>query len=194
MTSTTLLKKVAREIRYRSLPDIIAQPVEIYSLETVEIDIRQALGAKWPNECRLVSKASQIAKTIAKYGIMDLYFSAPESFLADEYESGFSLLKKLGFLAESETEQISDQEFEIAFTNDPFCLSQLADDIAKNSTLLKLFLNQEFKVGNQILQATRLSAMKKSELPSNYFPQNFKITDACFTNADIVWFFKHFYI
>ena len=164
MTSTTLLKNVVREIRYSSLPDIIAQPIEIYSLETVAIDIRQALGALWPNECRIVSKASQMAMTIAKYGIMDLRFSAPESILPDEYESGFSLLKKLGFLAESETEQITDQEFEIAFTNDPTCFSQPADNIAKNSTLFKLLSHRRSEVGNQILQATRISAMKKSRI------------------------------
>jgi len=194
MTSTTLLKKVAREIRYRSLPDLIAQPVEIYSLETVEIDIRQALGAKWPNECRLVSKASQMAMTIAKLGIMDLRFSAPKSILADEYENGLSLLKKLGFLAESETEQTTEQEFEIAFTDDPTCLSQLADDIAKNSTLLKLFLKREAGFEKSMREAVGIIAMEKPELPSNYFPLILSITDACFTNADFVWFLKHFYL
>jgi hypothetical protein len=31
-------------------------------------------------------------------------------------------------------------------------------------------------------------------LPVDYFPRAFTITDACVTNADFVWFHKHFYL
>jgi hypothetical protein len=48
MTSLTLIRSVARGLRYRSLDDLIGREVIITHVTTVEDPVRRALGAALP--------------------------------------------------------------------------------------------------------------------------------------------------
>ncbi len=197
----SLLRKVAKELRYRPLLDLIGQEVEIKSLGTVENDIRLTIGVSLPSECVMSSPLSELA--LVRYGILDLYFEAPRSMLANNYQSGIPLLKELGFAVEPEHAQelietrrgLGDK-----FADDPTCLNELANDLAENRTLLKLFLRGESgilrylrQLPEEIRDQESMKIPENFELPANYFPHSFLLTDACVTNANFVWFHTHFY-
>lgn len=195
------LKKIAKDIRYCPLLDIIGQEIEMSSLETIEADIRKTLGDLFPKESVLISTIQPMA--IAKYGILDLEFQVPNPILEANYQNGISLLGELGFVNQPEQyPNIHQIDLDFAFladlADDPFCLIELAQDISKNQTFLKLFLT-----GQPVLEARNLEQMSAQTarrffdnltLPSDYFPQTFRVVDACFTNASFVWFHKHFYL
>src|SRR5690242_18169872 len=101
---TSLLKKVARELQYRPLPEFIGRAVTIHSLETIEADSRYALGELWPKECALIEKSVSLL-AIAKYGILDLRFWVSIDRLAIDSQSGIPLLKELAFVVSPEREE-----------------------------------------------------------------------------------------
>jgi hypothetical protein len=200
MSSTTsILKDVARKLRYRVLSEFIGQEVEIHSLETIEADIRRAYGELWPEKCTLIDKSvSPLA--ITKYGILDLRFLVADNKLVSDYQTGIPLLKDLAFVVPLEKEEELKESARVLgdkFADDPTCLKELAEDLAKEQTLLKLFFRGEAGVAIYLAQdlpiEEKVKYMESPTLPPGYFPQVFTATDACFTNADFVWFHKHFY-
>lgn len=193
MNSTTLLKEVARGIRYHSLPHLIGRKIKIINLETVEADVQKNLGKLLPNECMLNPDTVK-PLGIAKYGILDLEFLVPNTTLESDYQLGIALLRELGFdVKREQTKGTGD-----SLTDDPFCLPELAEDIAKKQTLLKLFLESDSIVPKYVSARMSYEAIRELldnlTLPAEYFPQEFVITDACLTNAGFIWFHKHFYL
>jgi len=199
MNSSQLLKQVAREIKYLSLPNLIGREVKIRCFETIITDIFADLENLLPDKYKQISTIHPL--TIAKYGILDLEFQVSPTYLTDEYQSSISLLKELGF---TKSTQENQQAQEIAKSlgdqqaNDPFCLTELAEELKKKQIFLKLFLESGSVVENydldQMSPEVYQDFFDNLSLPSNYFPQKFSITDACFTNAGFVWFHKHFYL
>lgn len=176
----TLVKRLARELRYRPLPELVGQEIMIHSVESVEEDLREALAPFLPGQAQYEWPHSPfLERTLAKYGILDVTFRAPASLLQGEAEQGVPLLKKLGFLPDpSILEQMP-----LTFENDPTCLAELHDDLSEESTFLRLWLASEPPQGESPLA-----------LPPSYLPRRFKLRDACMANATLVWFHKHFYL
>lgn len=86
MDSRTLLKKVARGIRYRTLNNLIGRKITIRSYKTIVIDIRSAIGNLLPDI--LLPSFSLSMAAIAKYGIIDLSVKVPDMILKTNYRSG----------------------------------------------------------------------------------------------------------
>lgn len=191
--SIQLIKKLARELKYRSLLELVGRKITIFSVSTVEDDVRRELGSIVPEGCRLLTEPQLMKGMLAKYDFLDLTFSAPAYLLESQYESGISLLKALYFIRDPSEESVDEElrEISLLFGDDPTFLSELADDLSKNMTVCRMFLDsthpREWDKNN------RMMALKLS-LPSSYFPQVFVIGDACITNAGFVWFHKHFYL
>lgn len=175
--------------------------MEIHSLETAEKDIHQALDGLLPGECTLISKVR--GGSIIKYGLLDLEFRVSNAALTDNDGQGIPLLKTLGFVLNSEQAKALAEETKWfdELADDPTCLRELTNDLTKDTTLLKLFLEGEPAVdklhGKLPLEAKvkeMLELLAHPDRLSSYFPQHFTITDACLTNAGYVWFHKHFYL
>src|SRR5258708_3779880 len=99
LTHFQLIKRLAHTLRYYPLLDLIGKTANITGLATVEHDILEALHGWLPGDCRLIKPEARFVKVaLAKYGLMDLTFQLPAPPLDREYESGISVLKKLGFL------------------------------------------------------------------------------------------------
>jgi hypothetical protein len=183
------LKDVARQLRYRDLPGLTGSSVLIKSADKVEADIKAALSHELQFETHLIGPEQKyISGAMAKYGLLDLTFSAPGSLQRGEYESGIHLLKRLGFLPEGEqAEALSELSHVLGEKeDDPTCLLELYEDISLDQTLLRLFLESDRIPG--------MGPHIPGKLPDDYLPRIFKVTDACVTNAEFVWFHKHFYL
>lgn len=190
--ATRLIKKLATELKYRPLFDLVGRRIIIYSVDTVEDDIRRELGSIVPEGCRLLTESQLMKGMMAKYDFLDLTFSAPAYLLNSQYESGISLLKALHFIRDpSEEDDEEDDEVSELFRDDPTCLGHLVEDVSKNMTVCRMLLNsthpRDWDKNNRIMAL-------ELRLPFGYFPQVFVIGDACITNAKSVWFHKHFYL
>src|SRR5437868_1112064 len=95
---TELVRRVARGLRYRPLERLVGRTVLVRDLDAVEEAVRAGLGPDFPDGCRLDGPELVYRHgAVAKYGILDLRFSAPADLLAGA-ASGVPLLRELGFL------------------------------------------------------------------------------------------------
>src|SRR5262249_14968272 len=91
----------------------------------------------------------------------------------------------------------------------PTCLTELQDDIAKDETVLRLFLEkrpgglgdpeylkQLVTSGRlkEILRANEAGGEAFERVVRDCFPSDFTLSDACLTNAEFVWFHKYSYL
>ncbi len=180
VNNLSLVKRLARDLRYRSLPELIGQSVVIQHADSIEEDLRKVLAHLLPLEALFEwPRRPHMDRTLAKYGVLDVTFRIPTMMVPEEVEQGLPLLKKLGFLPE---QSILDQ-LPLTFENDPTCLSELHDDLTDDQTFVRLWLEA---------QGPRPKAL--IALPDDYLPRPFTIRDACVSNATLVWFHKHFYL
>ena len=106
---TKLIRRIARELRYRSLDELINRELTINQLDSVEKDISAALSDVLPQGCKYVETERQFLEgAMVKYGIIDVTFAAPERLLNSRDEGGISLLKDLGFIDEVDKEDHAD--------------------------------------------------------------------------------------
>lgn len=178
----TYAKKILRGLRYSSLPKLIGRKIEICSIETTESDIFAILGGDLPADSRLISNENiRREGAIAKYGIIDAEFSISNRHLANCPLIDRNTFRELGFVLSLEDKEYVTKNPLPNGDEDFGLLDFLAEDIEKNEAIIKLFLRCD---------APNLSL----KLPTNFFPQEFTVQDACMTNSGYVWFNKHFYL
>jgi hypothetical protein len=178
MTPLTLVRTVARGLRYRTLDALIDLEVMVAALATVEDAVRQALRPHFPEHCFLDKPVGEGA--VAKYGLLDLLFNAPEHLLGNDFRSGIALLRDLGFLP-GRAEVRRDEDLQLGLE----CLEMLQEDLALGRTYLRLFLESDRPQGAPVFPLG---------IPDGYLPRPFRVVDACVTNAHSVWLLKHFYL
>lgn len=180
--------RIARGLRYHSLPELPGQTLRISSVEAAPAEILSAFSAKLPAGCDHPTPGpEQHALTLAKYDLLDLTFEVAGEIPAGDAENGMRLLRSLGF--------IPAQEFRKAYASyaalleldaeDPTCLADLDEDLQQGRSLLRLLLRTD---------RPAYEGRTRLELPAGYFPCAFIVIDACLTNAQIVWLWKHFYL
>jgi hypothetical protein len=182
-----VLRKVARGLRYRTLPGLVGRTVAIVDLRAVEEAIFLTLGPDLPEGCRLAGPELPFREeAVAKYGILDLRFSVPAGLLDDEPPGGLRLLRELGFLPGVQTAPWPRTD------DDPTCLETLRDEIAQGNDFLLLFLEGDRPAGPARGSAPDGTASLR--VPPGYLPRPFRVADACLANASSVWIWKHFYL
>jgi hypothetical protein len=165
---TGLLRRAIRELKYKTMDDLIGKSCDIQTIEDAEASIFSIVKA-----AKLDLKIPSIdlknaAGTIKKYGLLDVECVLNSNALLDkEFCDGVKLLEELAFVASSE----DLAELDVEDINNTYFLRKISEDLAKNTCFLKLFLERD----------------KHNE-------KRFTIVDACLTNASIVWFNKHFYM
>jgi hypothetical protein len=184
---TDLVRNVARGLRCRPLQRLIVRAVMVRDLAAVEDAVRSALGPDLPEGCRLLGPEPHYREgAVAKYGVLDLRFSAGEGLFGEDARTGVPLLRELGFLpggGEGPSHRVCD---------DPLCLETLRDDISEGRTFLLMFLE-----GGRPGEGGRVAGpdgKASLRVPEGYLPHPFLVADACVTNASGVWLWKHFYL
>lgn len=149
--------------------------------------MRLSLGSELPEGCQLIGPSPQSREgTVAKYGLLDLRFSAPAELLVGDVRTGVPLLRELGFLPGGE----AGPQHRVC--DDPICLEMLQDDIEEGRAWLKLFL-EGGKPGDEARIEEPLGHVSL-RTPSAYCPRSFRVLDACVSNAASVWVWKPFYL
>jgi len=188
MDLTTLQQAIGERLRYRDVPEIVGRGVVINAISSIESDVTQTLLDILPTQCKLVETYSPVL-SIKKLGILTLDFAVPSMVLANNYETGNELLKRLGYIENPEVRNAYRIWAAIfnsskAARRDLMGLGDLLEDINGGQTYFKI----EFKV-DKIPQRLKGVSLRDfdSRLPDDYLPREFKVKRACFTNSKLVW-------
>ncbi|MBZ0284068.1 MAG: hypothetical protein K8L97_25230, partial [Anaerolineae bacterium] len=149
-------------------------------LASIEADICNTLSIN--SEARLIEPEQKYRElALAKYGILNLDFAVPESWLMGSHQTGIDLLRELGFnapISENEDAGINEIIDNLAQPH----LETLVEQLSKHQTYMLIILDA---VGEHQLRL---------KLPDDYFPRTFIVRDACVTNAQSIWLTKHVYL
>jgi hypothetical protein len=186
--------RLARELRYRPL-SIIGQRLVIETLAEVEPALAR-LAQPWAPGPRAWD-GCQITAGLAKYGLLDRWCGVGHELLDDAATlGGVRALRANGFSrrdpdpdpeAEAELRAL-EVEF-CAFEAD--CMVDLANSLGPCH--LKLFLHDDLSHEVRFHHRKRAQTGPREVLPG-YFPRAFTVTDACVSNASLIWLGKHFYL
>jgi hypothetical protein len=113
----------------------------------------------------------------------------PADYGTPDTQRGVALFKELGFILPPEDRA----DFADMFgDDDQLFFERLIEDLDAQSCVLKLFL--EDGIGFEARMERIKATSPLLTLPSDYFPRELTVTDACVTNSGFVWFTKHFYL
>lgn len=181
LTRLRHVRRAARCLRYKSLPQLIDHTITISSLGEISHAVQAWLDSLVPN-CKGI-EANQALGPLAKYGILDLEFRAPRELLPSR-RAGVSTLKELAFFdGKDEWAKLNGGEEDIFFVED------LADSMTDNA-ILKLFMKDAVTPITEIRQRWELMR-DPSEMQ---FPKQMRVLDACVSNSSCIWLLKHFYL
>jgi hypothetical protein len=199
-----LLRKVARELRYRPLPGLIGTTVTIASAETAPETVTLALAKPFSHPIRFRGPQEPwMTRSLAKYRLLDLTFAVDGLRWEPSDCPGISTLKEFGFALHPDNLPEDQREY-LKNDKDPTCLGELAGDIDQGQVLLRLFL-EESPRRDALEHVKELMRAGKGHLffggvndlraaLADFFPHQMAVSDACLTNAESIWFHKHFYL
>jgi hypothetical protein len=205
----SVLRKVARGLKYRLLPELIGTKVTIESVRSVPFNVVAMLDrALLDRALSLPVRFSgpqehSITVALAKYRILDLRFTVDGVEWQPKDTPGISLLKEFGFILKP-NDILGRVRQSVLEHDDPTCINFLDKDIGQDQTLLRLYLEEvprgkgtEYleeltKAGKRRLLKGSVAEMEL--LLDGFFPHEMAVSDACLTNADSIWFHKHFYM
>ena len=189
-----LLRKVAKELRYLLLTDIIGSRVTIHSIETIQADILHSLSPPLPATAVLERPEQRfLIGALIKYGLMDLTFAIPEPIATGTDAPGILLLQQLGFVIAPKQHPAVSADGAM-WSDDPTCLAELADSLNMHHFVVRLFLELPPDTDGLPPLDDPAHWFAPFRLPTSYFPKTFTVSDACMSNAGFVWFHKHFYV
>lgn len=192
--SFRLLRKLAKKLKYLPLELLWNYPITINSIATLESNIRAEIGRIVPAGCSLLTEPEIAYKMLAKYDFIDLTVRVPDHLLLESnYQSGIPLLRELLPAQEPLDEEELDEEIDELF-NGLSILEMLAEDVDAGLTLCRMLLESQSPRSFAERERRNFLTLPRMMLPDNYFPHRLTIRDACLTNAEAVWFYKHFYL
>ena len=196
MSEFTLLKRVARHIRYRKLDSLINQPIEIKS-DMDELHpylIQLALQVCTTEQILEFQPFNTLA--YAKYGLIDIAINVSPELLEKDCHKGVRFLSEMGWLDKqgfSEDESMS-------------CLQDVWNEISEGKAFIQLYLQaqrvikREQSDSNDIRldEGTKqiLDKLRPFGLPLVLYPlpNTLVITDAFLTNASSIGMWRNFYL
>jgi hypothetical protein len=200
----SVLRKVARGLRYRPLPELIGTKLTIENVSSVPLNVGAMLDRALPLSVRFSGPQGRwITVALAKYRILDLTFIVDEVEWQTGDKPGTSLLKEFGFILNPD-DISEDVRQSMLKDDDPTCITFLDEDMGKNQILLRLFLEEVPR--RDILEYVKEmvktgkgqlfdgGAAEMEQLLDGFFPHEMAVIDACLTNAASIWFHKHFYL
>jgi hypothetical protein len=189
MKAFSAIKTVLRELKYLELTNVIGSKILIHSLATVEKEVQTVLQANTILFVGLLQTDEGTNQgSLKKYRLLDLVFDAT-SLLPETRSIDARFLKNTGYLPD--TEDLKDGPI-MPGCDDASLLEVLIDDINKKVWVVKMFLEDD-ELKNAIEQH-RVAELSKTFDVSSYLSREFSVRDACLTNCETVWLFKHFYL
>ncbi len=184
MTALSLVKTIARQIKYCELTNLIGQSITIHDVNSVFDDVKRDL--QLPDDAMPVTRDEKYTRIgIAKYGLIDIDFTVQGTEILNAVE-GFEAIRTLHLYQENPNLAKDDLFLEagVGF------LEEMVEDIEAGIVYLLLYLktNHPEDINERKIQ------FKNWSIPDNYFPRKFVVKDAALCNTRFAWLTKHFYL
>lgn len=182
-----ILLNVARSLRYRTLQPMLGKSVEVSARLRIVDDV-SSFVSQFVDGCLFDGPGQNVLDgQIAKFGLLDLRFSAPSRMLDSVPAAGVPLLRELGFV-DSDLQELAEELGDDANS----CINELRDGIAENRTHLLLFLQASIPSASDMTLMDRVARFRNPSIIK--FPITCSVVDACVSNSSFVWMNKHFYV
>lgn len=184
MTSE-LLRNLISKFQYTHCDQFVGRNLIVTGNDAIADVLANFAAALAPNdEIELATVDYELMLgTIAKFGVLDIAFTAPASNGISPMDAG-SAIRELGFLSSTEST--------VQFDDDPdYCLRQLHNGISDDQLYLQLFLTTKDPKIVDVVFIERIKRVKNHGLIP--FPVDLTVVDACVTNSNYAWFNKHNY-
>ena len=183
----TLLLNVARNLRYRTLDRLIGETLTIADRLTIREET-SAFVTRFAEGCTFAGPEQNFLDgQIAKYGLLDLRFNAPQAKLDATSPAGVPILRELGFVDGG-----MDKLAEELGGDSGGCIEELSEGIAENKAHLLLYLESSEPNVSELSMIDRMARVRDPATID--FPIAFTVIDACVSNSSFVWINKHFYL
>jgi hypothetical protein len=188
MGTLSLIKTIARNIKYQELPELIGKTVTINSIATIPSDIQRDLGLS--TKAEWVKKEEKfLRRAMAKQGLIDIDYRLNGVTLSGA-ESGIELVRRFHLVQRiQESDDPLEQDLvkvAIGFLED------IAEELTATQVYFKAFLETKHPIGEEAIK-TFFNYQQGEVFPDDYFPRQFVVKDAALSNTSHIWMFKHFY-
>lgn len=175
-----LLRRLNRSLVCWTVDAVVGKSVRVTSSETVADDILRAVGPAVSFTSAIFEPdESSIDGTLEKYGFLEVtYRVMPGSRTLPR--AGLGVLREVGLVDPSDPNPPD---------GDHGILSEIADDAERGIFYLKVFARtpEDVEPFEGVRRVTE-------GLPSNFWPHDFLLEDACVTNARSIWLAKRVYL
>jgi hypothetical protein len=188
MGTLSLIKSIAKNIKYQELPELIGKIVTINSIATIPTDIQRDLSLS--ANTRWVTKEEKfLRRAMAKQGLIDIDYRLHAEAISSP-ETGMELVRRFHLV---QNIQDSEDELELDLTRVAISfLEDIAEELAAKQVYCKAFLETEHPMGEEAIK-TFFQYKQGDAFPDDYFPRQFVVKDAALSNTSHIWMFKHFY-
>jgi len=197
------LRRIRLDLKYESREDLIGTEISIDGRAKIKDNITAALRDKIPNIADMVEGGF-----LGKYTLLDLTFELnPQPEFCPS--AHLRLLQEFGFLAKTREEALETNLLGCDPKNNG-ALYLIEEGLDEEKLFLRLFLDPVHlklpkpqktlsglsglveRVCRKLLPARRI--LDGNAFIDSSFPIEYRVTDACITNARAIWLFKHFYM
>ena len=180
--------RAAKGIRYSTVQGLLGREVAFNDRLAIVTESLSLVNEFFPSTTYVGPEQKYIDGQIAKYGILDLTFSADRSLLHD-CASGVPILRELGLVGNDDFYE--DRNFDNNDLIEPMSGVRIVlDDLEKSQAYVKLYFKASVRPSSDVRD--RMQRIFNPE--SLQFPMTFDIIDACITNVSSAWIMKYFYL
>lgn len=188
MASISKIKELARSLRYVDLPGPHGRVVTLSGCEQAPDEVLSALGAEAPAGATFGGPETEHRQeTLRRYGLLDLCYCIP-AVLPAQAARGIPLLRGLGLLGPTSGEAERALRDMLGLDGGDFVGDWLSE-IKRGKTHLRVFLRER-----QGIAPGEFLRRRRSGLGPGFWPREFVVLDACLTNLESAWTWKHFYL
>lgn len=184
-----IVRRVAKNLRYRTIDKLIDTNIEISSLESLHSKVKESVETCDSGFMLALppdGDQDRVNKVFLKYGFVDIRFTENALAMDSIPKGGIQLLRDFEFVfGRSELEKLGLEDDSDGFGKSSF--ESLDEEISANQLHVLTWLS-----GTKKLESGQRPPLYHN--PSRIaFPLQLTISDACITNAPFAWFNRHFY-
>lgn len=172
-------RQIVATLKYQEISALIGRALYISSVASAPEEVLEQCRDVLPVSTQFYKPELSVREKVVRgYGIFDLTYRVDSTVLAEIEPGGELLAQELGLFQDRDLMLEDEVGWEL----------ELWTNLAERQSYVRLFL----RMWEELTPEER-DNRRQHGLPSNFFVNSYRMTDACLTNSSWVWFSKHFH-